>query len=499
MTVTPSRTGRLVLAAAALALVTACGSTVQVQGQVAATNDVAGGLAAPGSAAAAGAPLGSTANGGTAAASGSTTSPLPGATTNQPANGAPVGAVTSVGARPGSGPIDIGFLATTCPNCSLLKTDAAPETYSDQQVVQAVVNGLNKRGGIGGRKIRPHFAPIDTAQAYSTQYQAACSTFVDDHHVAAVLGYGPIYSDILGGCLDKAGIPWINSAGDVGDNWIFRQRKHYVTNVSVSLNAMYLSGLESAMADGWITRASRLGIIRGGCGYELRTHTQTVLPFLKQQGLTLASDQLWSECYDGGPDLSSYASFIQSATLKMRSSGVDVVVAPPLQTLLAAQNAQAQNWHPKFVTFGAGFAVAEGILPEEQLKRVHTAGWYPTIDLNVSRRPPLRAVQKDCLRLAHDGGADLDPTQYWIAFDTCDAVLLYAGAVTRAKGQLGASALMAALETFGTSFESVTSLKGATSLGPGRHHAPLVYRSNLYQDSCSCFLYVGPERRLHDT
>jgi len=54
-------------------------------------------------------------------------------------------------------------------------------------------------------------------------------------------------------------------------------------------------------------------------------------------------------------------------------------------------------------------------------------------------------VQKDCLRLAHDGGADL-----------------------------GGTALVRALESFGTTFVRVTSLNGATFLGPGRHHTPLV-------------------------
>jgi hypothetical protein len=64
------------------------------------------------------------------------------------ATGSAPGAGSTAGVAPGTKPIEVGFIATKCSNCSLLGSGYVQPTYSPQQLEQAMVNGINASGGI---------------------------------------------------------------------------------------------------------------------------------------------------------------------------------------------------------------------------------------------------------------------------------------------------------------------------------------------------------------
>jgi hypothetical protein len=76
------------------------------------------------------------------------------------------------------------------------------------KAVRAFVNGINKGGGLAGRRIQALYHAIDaTSSDYSTEASAACASFTQDAHVAVVLDYALPIRYGMGSCLSKAGIP----------------------------------------------------------------------------------------------------------------------------------------------------------------------------------------------------------------------------------------------------------------------------------------------------
>jgi hypothetical protein len=226
---------RLTLAVLALSLVSACGSTVQVQGSATSPQAADGlggttGGTTTGAGSTGSSPLGSLSTttgtagsggatgGGTGSAASSTGSPaVPGTT-------GPVQA-GSTGITPGAtGPVSgRGFTRTTISigvgtasdyNSTAGNLGVKGVGYEGDVNVwfQAVVDDLNKRGGILGRKVllvKHDFSTIQVLQDPAGANQAACATWTQDKPVAAVLFAGFIVEDTILACLGKAGVPLV--------------------------------------------------------------------------------------------------------------------------------------------------------------------------------------------------------------------------------------------------------------------------------------------------
>ncbi|MDT4894731.1 MAG: hypothetical protein QOE97_3766 [Pseudonocardiales bacterium] len=433
----------------------------------------------------------------TTASAGTTTLPGGGTQTGSAAGSGSGGApVTGPGSNTAkaTGPIEIGFIGGKCSNCgAVLGSKYAQGAYSDTDFNRAMVNGLNARGGIAGRKIKPVYAEVDTASPdWSSDFQAACATFTEDHHVVAVLGLSFAYMENFASCLAKAGVVWINGGNSGGDKQVYRNNPKYFTNIAPTEDVELLVSVTSAVEDGWVTPKSRLGILQADCPADQRAYNNTLKPYLAAHHLNMVSNQT-IKCVSGAQDDGNAVTFIQHAELQMRSDGVDNVIIVGIPLILFAENAESQQWHPKYLAFFGG-AVYEPYLPPAQLANIHGAGWLPSFDLNASHQPPLSPVQRTCRDLIVRGGADTPAAQYSQAFTACDSVLLYARAVQAAGGDASPAAVTRQLDALGTSYVSAMSLSGATTLGPGHHDAPAAYRSNTYSSSCSCFQYAGPSR-----
>jgi hypothetical protein len=80
-------------------------------------------------------------------------------------------------------------------------------------------------------------------------------------------------------------------------------------------------------------------------------------------------------------------------------------------------------------------------------------------------------------------------------FSLCGGMDLYVQAAQRA-GSLDLTRLVQAINAMSNSFVSAFLLEGRTLLGPGKHDAAVSYRTQLYDQGCSCFLYSGPVQQL---
>jgi len=393
------------------------------------------------------------------------------------------------------GPLLVGFVATKCSNCSAIGTAYTAPTYSDQQLEQAVVKGINSRGGIAGRQVQAVYATVDTASAsWGTDYQAACSTFTQDNHVVAVFGYSFAYEENLASCLSKAGVLWINGGYAGGDLETFAKYRYYFTDVAPTEDAELILSVNSALEDGVISPKSRLGILQVSCPQDVRSFNNSLMPYLTAHHLNLVSNQT-SSCVSGAQDDGSYVAFVQHAQLQMRTDGVDSVIIAGIPLIVFAENAESQHWYPHYVAFGGG-APYEPYLPADQLANIHGAGWLPTLDVDTGQQPPLTAAQSDCLDLLRRGGVDVPIGQRNFAFIACDGIRMYAQAVAKIGGDSAPPHVTSSLESLGNSYQSAVTVDSGSNLTATRHASPSGFRSNVYKTACNCFQYVGPVRPI---
>jgi hypothetical protein len=278
--------GRAATFAVAALLLAGCGSTVQTAPGSATTGDA---LAVPGSSSASGS-VGATSglagsasdpsvgagSSGSASTSSGTSVTVPGSTggaASQPATGANVASA--------SGPIKIGFIVTNASNAGDFGVSSG-QTFSDQQLYDALVAAMNKRGGINGRKIEPVYGVTDTAAPdWSTQFQAACAKFTQDNHVAAVLGYIFVFMDSFESCLARAGVPHLYGGYQPGDT---TQQRHYPTLVATTAptsDVHWQIALSGAVTSGLLTPKSKLGLLVDSCANDDKAFSRVGAPYLK--------------------------------------------------------------------------------------------------------------------------------------------------------------------------------------------------------------------------
>jgi ABC-type branched-subunit amino acid transport system substrate-binding protein len=420
-----------------------------------------------------------------------------GSAAGSPTSVAP-GASASVTPRQSSGgsPVEIGFLNTGVSNAASFGVSTG-QTFAPETVFQALVKYLNAHGGLDGRQIKPVVAQTDTADAsWVTDYQAACSSFTQDNHVAAVVGYSFAFIENFEACLSKAGVIHINGGYATGDAESFRQYPYLVSTTGITDDRRYLVQVELGVKDGLLRAGSKLGIVIDNCAEEKRAYDDTVLPYLKAHHVVpiLAVEG----CPQGASDDASAIAQIQAAVLKFRSQGVNRIMTEGPPILVFALEAQAQGWHPQYLlTSATGGAVVQDEVPAGQAQYVHGAGWLPEVDVPVAHRAPLTAPERHCLAMLKTEG--MVPRQYndfLYAYTTCDGLSLYETALEHDGDSTNAGHVVSAIEALGTSWHGASMVDGATRFSASDRDGPADYRVFGWAKSCSCFAYTGPVESL---
>ena len=495
---------RRVLAGLALVSLTACGSTVQGTGTVGAPAAVqtGDGLTAPGVAApgevlapgeapvAVGDPAGGTTGSGTTgseptgAGTGATTATGgPAEPGSAPAAGTPAGATKT-------GPVKVGFINTKVGNAESFGVNVG-QTYTTDQVFRSLVKAMNANGGVAGRRIEPVTADTDTASGdWSRDFQAACEKLTRDDKVAVVVGYSFAFFTSFEACLAKAGVPHLNGAYTVGDEQTLGEFPTLFATNALTADRRYRLQIEGAVRDGFVTKASKIGLLLDDCPEQVRAVKRTVDPLIRQLGLTEAARATFS-CPAGAGDTGAVASQVQAAVLRFRERGVDRVFLEGVPMVVFAQSAESQGYRPGyFVTSTTGGAALEPNIPKAQLANVRGYGWMPQIDVNANNHPPKTASQQRCLTLLKSQG--VVPSQYndfHSAYTTCDGLFLYEAALRRTGGDERAASVAAAIGALGSTHAGVGVHETRTSFAGGRREAPAVYRAWSYVGDCSCFRF----------
>jgi hypothetical protein len=489
----------LVLALVGLVATAGCGSTVQTRGTVA--SGYGDGLSLGG------APTASGTTGTTGGAiGGSTGGPTravppgqlpPGGNPSALPSLPPVATGRPAGPRR---PLSVGIVLTGTGNAAAFGVSLG-NTLSEKDVDQAVIDGINKEGGIAGRKVVPVYANTDTGSPnWETDFAAACATFTQDHHVVAVLGYVFNYFQSFESCLAQHGITHLNTGFNIPDR---TELSHYPLHLAVDTPTIDRRGmlkLDGGVATGVLTKTSKLGVLTDTCPGTERSLASTFLPTAKRLGITVAKT-VTINCANGNADSGSAVGAVQNAVLQFAAAGVDRVIfhavseGPPL--LLFALAADSQGYRPTYlVTSMANLDALKGYFPAGQRKNVHGYGWMANQDVPPNAYPTPNAAQKRCLGYLMAKG--LKPTagpDYAYAYNFCEAIFTYQRAVERTGGLSTGAQLMAAIQGFGTSVESAINNDGS-AFGPRLDDAVRATRHVVYTDACGCWAYTGSARTI---
>lgn len=424
------------------------------------------------------------------------------ATVGGPGGGEPG---SKAGVAPGAitTPIELGFVRTKVSNADQFGVNVGElQTVTEAKVIDALVRTYNDAGGIAGRKIKPVYSDTDTASnRWDADFAKACAKFTQDNHVQAVLGYVFDFQEVLEDCLKRNGIIHLSTTFNVPDAEAMARYPNLFALATPRVERRSLTKIDGAMSTGVLKKTNRFGVLFDKCPSTTRSWEKTVRPYIKRQGLTLAGEESFI-CAKGASDNSQAIQEIQNAILRFRTADVDTVMIhgvsefPPL--LLFSSEAESQAWRPNYIVsslFQA--AVAQGQIPQNQARNVHGYGWLPSQDVVPDRWPPMTASSKRCVSMVKSKGVQpTTPIDYSLVFSTCEALFLYEQALRTTKGSSDLSAVVPAVESIGTGFQSTINLDGASVYGSTVRDAPTRYRYFAWDDNCSCYTYRNTSKPI---
>jgi ABC-type branched-subunit amino acid transport system substrate-binding protein len=497
---------RLGLVALTLAALTGCGSTVQQQGLA------VGGPGLGGGAELGGPDLGAPSSGTPAPGPGTAVSVTPGGS-SVPSGGAATtapGGPTSPGSRPritagskgrsSSGPIGtapgvtpttikIGVYTAQGFGSFAASLGASIATGNNEAQAQAVIDHLNKSGGIAGRRIVPVFHDFDITAAQTdinTEYQRACELWTRDNRVYAVVTPIGTLNSNLYDCLSKAGVPTI-SAGDSKDasflqtyaNWFYQP-------TDMNQRRIMANNVDGLVAAGFFGSAAKVGVVLTNTPDETAAVDRGLKPALARHGMTLA-DVFASPTDNNAP--AAYG----NAVLRFKAEGITHVLFTSAASPIAfAQNAENQNYFPRYGLQSKNSpSTLQGVMSARSQRGAMGFGWQPMNDVDAQHDPgTISSRQALCLKLMRDAGENPSARASSVfGLWYCDMIFFLHDALGGAPS-FALSGLRSGAEAL-ASFNAASTFR--SGFAPNRlHDGASAYRVFAFKDDCKCYQYVSP-------
>jgi ABC-type branched-subunit amino acid transport system substrate-binding protein len=383
-----------------------------------------GGTGAPGSV-----PGSAGATGAAAVAGGAGGPGASGGGANSPLNGP---GVSSTAVR-------IGFVYVTEQNAAnQLFGASVPSPGNTQSEAAAMVDYVNRHGGIAGRQIQPVYLPFSNAQADRDPNIAEemCKSFTEDYHVFAVIGGGgPPDSDAANACYAQAGTLNFDNGQATPDLTFLRQTSPYIwmpEAAALDRNMRWLvAGLQSR---GFFTQTPtyKLGVVIAQDAVNERVWQQVTLPALQAAGISNPST--FEVPHDS---LDDTANTMKQAVIHFQTTGVTNVIfqgggadGSGSYALLFMLSAESQHYNPRYgLSSDDGPVSLTGNVPQDQFKGpggpALSIGDDPTLDTDDAHyRPwPSTADEKTCAAIQSAAGNSFSSREAAIAATSyCDAV-----------------------------------------------------------------------------
>lgn len=128
--------------------------------------------------------------------------------------------------------------------------------FGSEATFKGLVRYYNRRGGLGGRQTAPVIYNADASNSsYEADASAACATFTQDNHVAAVISAtGDFWSDNYTSCLTKARVPHLLVSLGSTDAQGFADNPSMFATSTVSVDARLTAMVQAIL---WTSSRSR--------------------------------------------------------------------------------------------------------------------------------------------------------------------------------------------------------------------------------------------------
>jgi ABC-type branched-subunit amino acid transport system substrate-binding protein len=365
-------------------------------------------------------------------------------------------------------------------------------SYGDaEREFKALVDDVNARGGVAGRRVTTVIAYYDVGGAAIDKeaLQASlCSQFTQDHKVFAVLmPYNPLQSFV--DCLAKHKTLLLNGSAASTDDLRLRQVAGWLYQPSIPSYSGYPRQLVRALsAHGFFTGPTpKAGILVLDLPDMVRAAERDMKPAIEAAGVKVAEVTRISTSTSANSDISG-------AVLKYRSEGIThvfFVQAAGGLPLYFMQGAEQQQYFPRYglSTFEAPGYFLEGNVPASQLRNARGIGWAPFFDVKPTQLAT-RPAERRCFDIiSRAGETNANRGSNLSATPVCDLVWVFAAAAAAAGNQLDVSTWRRGLVSLGKGYESPVAL--SSDFSRGRPYANSGYRSLAFNTECSCFRYDG--------
>jgi hypothetical protein len=428
---------------------------------------------------------------------GTTGSSGPGGSASRRSGPNAVGSVRAGGLIPAAGPgitdttIFVGaeYSTQSASGDRALGAAGAAPSYDIRAVFNAAINYANSHGGFAGRHVQPIYHDINLTVDRSTQDQAACADFTQDHKVFVIVG---ATTELLNACAENAHA--VPLGGGNATTQTFQRLPHLVDPDLVTLDRLGSVTTAGLAKGGYFT--GKLGLVTWDDPNYRYAVSRGYLPALSAVGIAPAQTAYIAVPQQLGA-LGDTSAAVNGAVTKFRASGIDHVLIQdgPAGVFSGAgltfewlNQAKSQQWFPRY---GGNLynSPDAGIYPTDELDHsmyVDQSDYDPMYDQGW--RP--NTARQQCFKIESDAGVPpKNSNDEGLAAQSCDLVFVLQDAIGKVP-VISADSFIQSVAGLGTSFP--TAFVYGSKFFPGRRDGGDEVRTEEYFASCQCLKYSGP-------
>ena len=364
------------------------------------------------------------------------------------------------------------------------------DSNADQAKAQAVVNYINKHGGVARRKLVPVFHDISATGSFDTEAQAACAAWAEDNQVFAALAW--LYDrDTLLSCLARRNTVLVKSSAQVYTNEFANRYRNFFYQPDFLFGDHWHVYIDGLVAQGFLRKSNRIGLVRLDDPEHEKTADNVLRPALARHGLKLTEEAAITPFNDAGEAVGQTNAQVSNAVLRFRDSGVDRVIYIDIGNVLMwffGVQAESQNYRPDHGMNSLNIpSYIQDNVPAAQLEGAKGVGWWPNSD--EATPSGNQSGEEQCEKILREAKLAIDG----VGLSYCSRLFFLKAAMDRAI-DITPAGLRAAVDGLGRSFSSAVT---AMSLHrPGRFDGVGGVRYFRFDTGCACFRYTGAWRSI---
>jgi ABC-type branched-subunit amino acid transport system substrate-binding protein len=377
--------------------------------------------------------------------------------------------------------------------------------FGDQEgQARAIVDDINKRGGVLGRKLALVFHDDKTANDNASPDVAAtaqCNDWTQDRPVFAGINIvasrnRPSYF----ACMAKARTPALFSdltAHSLGD---IRTYAPYLYAPGVATFQRWVpTWIQRLNARGyfssWNATAGAPGTAPVKIGVPYQDSDTGRVYFEEVKRALSAIGRKADDSFAFAPEDANALAQIPQIVLRFKANQITHVLLPQ-SAYVVTPVAEQQAFRPRYAltTLDGLASLTITTSPPAQLQGALGLGWFPASDVDAAHDPgDVSANETRCKKVMEAAGfSTADRLTLTVQLINCDLFLVFADALNKA-GTLSASALQQGTAALGGSFPPAFTF--VELYGPGRYDGAAAGRDIGYDAGCGCFAYLDRVNR----